>query len=466
MYKRKSYWTNSSLLIAAVVCSSVVSANSPFNGNPVNLPGTIEAENYDYGGSGDAYYDASPGNTGGQYRNDAVDIEYSSAGGYNVGWFEPGEWLEYSVNVNQPGTYQIKAAVASQMGGALFYQISGATSLYSDTVGVPNTGNWQGWTNTSAVSVNLNAGHHVIRLAQLSGGFNVDSFTVSQAQTNPDSLAAYPGYTGNYAGFTLKLDDRFDNFNPSVWARGDGAVGGESDCRFQQQGVEVSNGLLELIIREEFVQSSWSNDHQSWKGDYWYSCGELRTQPSKRIKYGRIETRMKAPKRNVASGYISSLFTYVNEGSPREWEEIDIELEGGRPDKFQANLIYGWNAPDWNSTRNWGAWEHKIDVGPVDEWKVYAIEWTPNALKWFVDGVWVKTLDRDYIDCNPSCIYPQVYATPIPDNLTQLMMNFWIPNDGIQNNFGGNKWRNQYPMKTQYDWVRIYQLDSHPLQNW
>ena len=285
-------------------------------------------------------------------------------------------------------------------------------------------------------------------------------------QVSAELPKSYSGYTGNYEGFTLKLDERFDSFNNKIWAKGDGAVGGESVCRFQPQGVTVVNGILELTIRQENVPPSWSNDHKQQKGDYHYSCGEMRTAPAKRIKYGRIETRMKAPERETASGYISSLFTYVNEGSPSEWEEIDIELEGGRPDKMQANLIYGFNTWQWWVTRQWGAWEDKIDTGPVDTWRVFAIEWTPKAIKWFVDGDLVKTLSKETINCEPSCVSPQIKATPIPDNLTALVMNFWIPNDVIQNKFGGNKHRNVYPMKTQYDWVRIYELNSHPLANW
>ncbi|WP_372863459.1 family 16 glycosylhydrolase, partial [Pseudoalteromonas sp.] len=210
---------------------------------------------------------------------------------------------------------------------------------------------------------------------------------------------AYADYTGEYRGFSLVLDERFEKFNPEVWSKGDGAVGSESVCRFQSQGVEVANGQLNLIIRKEPVASSWSADHQSEKPAYEFSCGELRTQPNKQIKYGRFETRMKAPNRDVASGYISSFFTYTHAGEPKEWEEIDIELEGGRPDKFQVNLIYGLNAGNWWGTRQWGAWEDKINIAPADEWRVYAIEWTPKALKWFVDGQLYKTLSLRDLDC-------------------------------------------------------------------
>jgi beta-glucanase (GH16 family) len=286
-------------------------------------------------------------------------------------------------------------------------------------------------------------------------------------------FATYPGYTGKYDGFSLLLDERFDRFDKAIWQKGDGAVGAEAMCRFQDQGIQIVDGILELVVRREHVPPSWSFDHQQQKYDYDFSCGEVRTVADKKIRYGRIETRMKAPNRESATGYISSLFTYTNDfdrNAPKagvqEWEEIDVELEGGRPDKFQANLIYGVNTWEWWRTRSYGSWEDKLIVGPVDEWRVFAIEWVPDAIRWYVDGKLVKTLALSDINCQEKCLPPQIHPAPIPDNPTTIFMNFWIPNDAIQDAFGGNKKDNIYPMKTQYDWIRYYQLDSHPVEGW
>ena len=285
-----------------------------------------------------------------------------------------------------------------------------------------------------------------------------------------EALIAYADYNGTYDGFSLVIDERFDTLDPSLWKIGDGAVGAEADCRFHPKGVQIEDGVLQLVIKPMQVAASWSEDHQQEKNAYDYVCGELRTQPDRLFRYGRIEARMKAPARETASGYISSLFTYTNTVDPanpntsdREWEEIDIELEGGRPDKFQANLIYGFNTWEWWRTRDWGAWEDKIIVGPVDEWRVFAIEWVPDAIRWYVDGELIKTLSADDVDCDPACVAPQEFPTPIPDNPTTILMNFWIPNDIIQNEFGGNKGRNTYPMYAEYDWFRYYELDTHPV---
>ncbi len=152
--------------------------------------------------------------------------------------------------------------------------------------------------------------------------------------------------------------------------------------------------------------------------------------------------------------------------SDRVWEEIDMELEGGRPDKFQANLIYGRNAETWLETRRFGAWEDKIDIGPVDEWRVFALEWLPDRINWYVDGELKKSLTASDLDCQPECAPAQEEATPIPGAPTAVMMNLWIPNDTIQDVFGGNKARNVYPLRARYDWLRIYQYDAEPLENW
>src|SRR5262249_20762380 len=81
--------------------------HTPFSATPIQLPGTFEAENFDNGGEGNPYHDNAPGNLGGQYRPaEDVDIIVTrdpDGGGYSVNNFETGEWLVYTVNVQQSG---------------------------------------------------------------------------------------------------------------------------------------------------------------------------------------------------------------------------------------------------------------------------------------------------------------------------------------------------------------------------
>ena len=90
-------------------------SSTPYGGTPAALPGTVQAENFDEGASGVAYFDTTAGNTGGKYRTTDVDIESTTdvGGGYNVGRTRPGEWLKYSVTVASAGTYALDVRVAN-----------------------------------------------------------------------------------------------------------------------------------------------------------------------------------------------------------------------------------------------------------------------------------------------------------------------------------------------------------------
>ncbi len=57
---------------------------TPYRPHPV--PGRIQAEDYDLGGEGVAYHDTTPGNSGGAYRHDDVDIETATASRTSAGF--------------------------------------------------------------------------------------------------------------------------------------------------------------------------------------------------------------------------------------------------------------------------------------------------------------------------------------------------------------------------------------------
>src|SRR5438045_650208 len=79
-------WAAVLVAAASFLLAAVPSANAQSKA----LPGTIQAEDFDAGLSGYAYWDSSSGNAGGQYRSTDVDIEGCTEGGYNVGWITPG----------------------------------------------------------------------------------------------------------------------------------------------------------------------------------------------------------------------------------------------------------------------------------------------------------------------------------------------------------------------------------------
>jgi hypothetical protein len=151
------------------------------NGNPwaIASSGTtrIQAENFDTGGEGVAYHDTDTANNGGQYRtSDGVDIQATTdtGGGYNVGWINAGEWLEYTVNVAAAGTYNLKLRVARQPTGTSTVRVLFGGVDKTGSLTVPSTGGWQTWTDLAKTGVSLSAGQQYMRISMTGGSFNVN----------------------------------------------------------------------------------------------------------------------------------------------------------------------------------------------------------------------------------------------------------------------------------------------------
>jgi hypothetical protein len=164
----------------------------PFGGAPAPVPGTIQAANFDEGGQGVAYGDTTAGNAGGAYRQSDVDIEPSAAGGYDVGWIAPGEWMNYTIAVQTAGAYDVSLRVASATtGGAMHVGFNGSRNVWQQ-VSVPATGGWQAWT-TVTMRASLGAGQQQLTIYADTGGFNLASIDIGSS-----SSSAIPSFSHVY----------------------------------------------------------------------------------------------------------------------------------------------------------------------------------------------------------------------------------------------------------------------------
>jgi Carbohydrate binding module (family 6) len=156
-------------ILAVLFTAHIASgAAAPHLGSPFAVPGLIQAADFDDGGEGISYHDTTPTNQGGAYRDTGVDIQISSERGYNIGWTNPGEWLQYTIAVAAAGAYRVDFRVASAgQGGRLHLEVNGMN--ISGSVTVPNTGGWQTWTTISA-TVTLSAGQQAARLVMDTAG--------------------------------------------------------------------------------------------------------------------------------------------------------------------------------------------------------------------------------------------------------------------------------------------------------
>jgi len=169
---------------------------SPFSGTSVNLPGTVQFENFDNGGEGIAYHDTDTVNQGGAYRNTGVDIQPISAGGFNLGFAKAGEWTQYTVNVAQEGDYDLEIRLASLQGGG-FFNLKVDANFIGTGMRVPQTRDWSKYDVVEMGMSHLSAGTHVIRLEMSANdgtGYvaNFDSLQV-KPHTTPTTQTPFGG---------------------------------------------------------------------------------------------------------------------------------------------------------------------------------------------------------------------------------------------------------------------------------
>ena len=154
-----------------------IGIREPFGGVIRNIPGQIEAEDFDDGPKGLAFYDTDITNNGEQFRpTSEVDIEACNdlGGGFDVGWTSVGEWLKYSVNV-EAGLYDITARIACPDGGSEFQLL--LDNKIVTTFNIPKTGDWNIWKDVNNLDISLNAGNKkTLQMLITKPGFNFNYF--------------------------------------------------------------------------------------------------------------------------------------------------------------------------------------------------------------------------------------------------------------------------------------------------
>ena len=169
--------------VVAAGYSLTPSGEAAYGGTAPEVPGTVQAANYDTGGQGVGYNVSSVNGTADSYRSDGVDLEATSdttdttgtGAGYDLGWTGGGQWFRYTVNAAGAGTYKVSLRVASPSGvtdGLHIANLAG-TNL-SGNINVPDTGGWQDWTTVTA-NVTLTAGTQTLVVDEDNGGWNLHS---------------------------------------------------------------------------------------------------------------------------------------------------------------------------------------------------------------------------------------------------------------------------------------------------
>ena len=118
-----------------------------------------------------------------------------------------------------------------------------------------------------------------------------------------------------------------------------------------------------------------------------FSGAELYTLDE--YQYGKYEARMKMA---AISGTVSSMFLYQNgseQASAERWVEVDIEVLGKNPSSFQSNIITGKAGAQVTSEKH-----HNVNPAADQGFHTYGLEWTPDYVRWTVDGVEVRKAEK------------------------------------------------------------------------
>ena len=192
MLRRMFASTLAFVLIVSVLVMTVTAA--PFKEIKVGEGETvIEAvwfdggfENYESDGSGNK--DIRPDEEVATYDY-TINDDY--AGGREtdtpscIGWIAAGEWVQYTIQVEVAGKYQVEVWGAAGGGGDFdaFYNGNKIGSAY-----IEDFGGWHDYVKYPVGTVDMTVGTHVIRTEYPDGGINVESmiFTLLEAAAAPE----------------------------------------------------------------------------------------------------------------------------------------------------------------------------------------------------------------------------------------------------------------------------------------
>ncbi len=152
--------------------------------------------------------------------------------------------------------------------------------------------------------------------------------------------------------------------------------------------------------------------------------------------YGKFETRIYA---TTNSGVLSTFFLYNDAGwsCSSRWNELDVEIFGNdNATIWQSNPIWQFDACGENQMDEE---LHEFDYSLAEGWHTYTMEWSPEAIKWYMDGELFRT-----------------YTGEAVQQLTigmQIMYNIWAHDDPA---WVGHFDTESLPAYQFVDWVAVY----------
>ena len=269
-----------------------------------------------------------------------------------------------------------------------------------------------------------------------------DQITPSPVATSP----AQPPSGENTSKPVLVWADEFDKDglpDESIWGYDTGGTGwGNNELQYYSEkrleNARVEDGKLIIqAIKEPYMNCG-------------YSSARLTTRENKPIQYGRIEVSAKLP---FGYGTWPAIWMLPVSGKYGDWPksgEIDIMEHVGFD---QGNVHFTLHSGKYNWHKGNQITSTTMINDCADAYHVYAIEWKPTSIDFFVDD---QKLFETKFDPEKDG-YEGGNAWPF-DQSFYLILNL-----AVGGNWGGQHGVDDtiFPQSMMVDYVRVYDLGNH-----
>jgi beta-glucanase (GH16 family) len=251
-----------------------------------------------------------------------------------------------------------------------------------------------------------------------------------------------PGASGRSPGWRLTWSDEFSGPDgsapdPARWVYDLGGGGwGNNELQSytnRRENVFLRDNMLVIRARQERFTGSDGVARE-------YTSGRLKTLGTFSQAYGKFEARIKVPR---GQGIWPAFWMMGENIDKAGWPgggEIDVMENIGREPAVVHGTIHG---PGYSGANGIGAAYTNPGGRPfADDFHVFAVEWEPKALLWYVDGTRYQTLTPDQLPAGARWVYDHPF--------------FLLLNVAVGGNWPGDPdTTTSFPQEMIVDWVRV-----------
>ena len=258
-------------------------------------------------------------------------------------------------------------------------------------------------------------------------------------------LIAATGCVTNH--YHLVWHDEFNHNgppDPGNWNYEHGFVRNNELQWYQPENAVCTNGLLLIEARREHLPNpNYSLKRSGWREErHWidFTSASLTTRHLHEFTYGKFEMRARIDTRLGSWPAFWTLGSTPGLGWPACGEVDIMEYYTG---KVLANIGYGLNERiKWSSLRK------PLPVLGGEAWSkqfhIWTMEWDPQKIDLLLDG---KLMNHFELSSADNADHGNPFHSPV----------YFILNQAIGGDAGGDPTQTEFPVRYEIDWVRVYQ---------